>query len=41
MTTQIRLLYRTVVERFCRIGHSTIYRLMREGQFPAAIRTES
>ena len=38
MTTQTRLLRRTEVERFCQIGRSTIYRLMREGLFPVPIR---
>ena len=38
MTTQPRLLRRTEVERFCQIGRSTIYRLMREGLFPVPIR---
>ena len=38
MTTQTRLLCRVEVERFCQIGRSTIYRLMREGRFPLPIR---
>ena len=38
MTTQPRLLRRVEVERFCQIGRSTIYRLMREGLFPVPIR---
>ena len=38
MITQTRLLRRTEVERFCQIGRSTIYRLMREGLFPVPIR---
>ena len=38
MTTQTRLLRRVEVERFCQIGRSTIYRLMREGLFPVPIR---
>ena len=38
MTTQQRLLRRVEVERFCQIGRSTIYRLMREGLFPVPIR---
>ena len=32
------LLTRTEVEARCRIGRSTIYRLMRAGQFPTPIR---
>ncbi|MYF77338.1 MAG: AlpA family phage regulatory protein [Acidobacteria bacterium] len=38
MTTQTRLLRRTEVERFCQIGRSTIYRLMRERLFRVPIR---
>ncbi len=38
MTTHKRLLRRTEVERYCQIGRSTIYRLMREGLFPVPIR---
>ena len=38
MTTHKRLLRRTEVERYCQIGRSTIYRLMREGLFPLPIR---
>ena len=38
MTTHRRLLRRTEVERYCQIGRSTIYRLMREGLFPLPIR---
>ena len=38
MTTHQRLLRRVEVERYCQIGRSTIYRLMREGLFPLPIR---
>ena len=38
MPAQTRLLRRTEVERYCQIGRSTIYRLMREGLFPVPIR---
>ena len=38
MTTHERLLRRVDVERYCQIGRSTIYRLMREGLFPVPIR---
>ncbi len=38
MTTHKRLLRRKEVERYCQIGRSTIYRLMREGRFPVPIR---
>jgi prophage regulatory protein len=38
MTTHKRLLRRKEVERYCQIGRSTIYRLMREGLFPVPIR---
>ena len=37
MTTHERLLRRVDVERYCQIGRSTIYRLMREGLFPVPI----
>ena len=33
-----RLLRRQEVERRCQIGRSTIYRLMRAGQFPEPLR---
>ena len=33
-----RLMTRTEVEARCRIGRSTIYRLMRMGKFPVPIR---
>ena len=33
-----RLLRRQEVEDYCQIGRSTIYRLMRLGQFPSPIR---
>ena len=33
-----RLLRRQEVERHCQIGRSTIYRLMRAGQFPEPLR---
>ena len=38
MTRHERLLRRVDVERYCQIGRSTIYRLMREGLFPVPIR---
>ena len=38
MTTGTRLLRRVEVERYCQIGRSTIYRLMRAGLFPEPIR---
>ena len=38
MPTETRLLRRTEVERYCQIGRSTIYRLMRAGLFPEPIR---
>ncbi len=38
MTTHKRLLRRKEVERYCQIGRSTIYRLMRLGLFPVPIR---
>ena len=38
MTTHTRLLRRKEIERYCQIGRSTIYRLMREGLFPVPIR---
>ena len=38
MTTEKRLLRRVEVERYCQIGRSTIYRLMRAGLFPLPIR---
>ena len=38
ITTHERLLRRVDVERYCQIGRSTIYRLMREGLFPVPIR---
>ena len=38
MTRHERLLRRVDVERYCQIGRSTIYRLMREGLFPIPIR---
>ena len=38
MNTHKPLLRRTKVERFCQIGRSTIYCLMREGLFPVPVR---
>ena len=38
MNRHERLLRRVDVERYCQIGRSTIYRLMREGLFPVPIR---
>ena len=38
MTTHDRLLRRQEVERRCQLSRSTIYRLMRLGQFPEPIR---
>lgn len=35
---QEKLLRRQEVEDYCQIGRSTIYRLMRSGQFPSPIR---
>lgn len=35
---QEKLLRRQEVEAYCQIGRSTIYRLMRSGQFPTPIR---
>ena len=38
---QEKLLRRQEVEDYCQIGRSTIYRLMRLGQFPSPIRIGS
>lgn len=38
MKTRSRLLRRSEVQRLCQIGRSTIYRLIREGLFPAPVR---